>query len=449
MARLLTDPARRLPAAAPTAGSRTVRRGEARTIVTCRSVGPGVRHDLVNRDDLRGDRRCRAAGGRSAARDPRGRQFDDRDRRPPGTRGQHDPDHDPRRDAGGPPSRSGPPNRSGPPYRSGPPNRTGPRDRGAPPSASGRPPFQSGRPDRGGPPGSPPFRRPAYGQPTRSIPPGPSRPPSRPWPRPGFEPAPWPRPDAGLPAPDLLGPDEELVAGRRPVEEVFAAGRTAHRLLVVPQRRSALEQLVLHATRLRIPIVEVEGGSLTAIAGFDGHQGVALVVEPRRFATLGDILARAEERDEPPFVLVLDSLEDPQNVGTLLRTAEASGVHGVVFPTRRQAPLSPAAVKASAGATEHLLLCPVDDLAGTLADLHVRGLRDRRRRGGRSADRPPDRPPRTAGDRHRQRGPGTGSGHPTTVRPVHADPDARGDRLAQCGSRGLGPAVRGGRAARS
>jgi 23S rRNA (guanosine2251-2'-O)-methyltransferase len=178
-----------------------------------------------------------------------------------------------------------------------------------------------------------------------------------------------------LPPPDLLGPDEELVAGRRPVEEVFAAGRTAHRLLVVPQRRSALEQLVLHATRLRIPIVEVEGGSLTAIAGFDGHQGVALVVEPRRFATIGDILERAAERDEPPFILVLDSLEDPQNVGTLLRSAEAAGVHGIVFPTRRQAPLSPAAVKASAGAVEHLLLSPVDDLSGALADLHARGLR--------------------------------------------------------------------------
>ena len=143
----------------------------------------------------------------------------------------------------------------------------------------------------------------------------------------------------------------------------------------MPQRRNALEQLVLHATRLRIPIVEVEGGSLTAIAGFDGHQGVALVVEPRRFATLDDILARAANADEPPFVLVLDSLEDPQNVGTLLRSAEAAGVHGVVFPTRRQAPLSPAAVKASAGAVEHLLLCPVDDLAGALADLHAHGLR--------------------------------------------------------------------------
>ena len=165
------------------------------------------------------------------------------------------------------------------------------------------------------------------------------------------------------------------MAGRRPVEEVFAAGRAAHRLLVVPQRRNALEQLVLHATRLRIPIVEVEGGSLTALAGFDGHQGIALVVEPRRFASVDDVLQRAADRGEPPFVLVLDSLEDPQNVGTLLRSAEAAGIHGIVFPTRRQAPLSPAAVKASAGAVEHLLLCPVDDLAGALADLHVRGLR--------------------------------------------------------------------------
>jgi 23S rRNA (guanosine2251-2'-O)-methyltransferase len=165
------------------------------------------------------------------------------------------------------------------------------------------------------------------------------------------------------------------VAGRRPVEEAFVARRPAIRLLVVPQRRQALERLVLHATNLRIPIVEVEGGTLTAVAGFDGHQGIALVVGPRRFASLDEILARAIERAEPPFVLVLDSLEDPQNVGTLLRSAEAAGVHGIVFPTHRQAPLSPSAIKASAGAVEHLLLCPVDDLPGALSDLRIRGLR--------------------------------------------------------------------------
>ncbi|TMC66110.1 MAG: hypothetical protein E6J17_00925, partial [Chloroflexi bacterium] len=169
---------------------------------------------------------------------------------------------------------------------------------------------------------------------------------------PGREPPGRERPDWARREPPVdlepLGPDEEVVAGRRPVEEAFAARRSAIRLLVTPQRRAALERIVLHATSLRIPIVEVDGGTLTSFAGFDGHQGVALVV---------------------------GRLEDPQNVGTLLRSAEASGVHGVLFPTHRQAPLTPAAVKASAGAVEHLLLVPVDDLAGALTDLHVRGIR--------------------------------------------------------------------------
>ncbi|HEX7498082.1 MAG TPA: 23S rRNA (guanosine(2251)-2'-O)-methyltransferase RlmB [Candidatus Limnocylindrales bacterium] len=193
--------------------------------------------------------------------------------------------------------------------------------------------------------------------------------------RPGTPvPASWVR-QLNPPPPGLLGEDEEILAGRHPVEEAFMAHRKAIRLLVVPQRRQALEKLVLHATNLRIPIVEVEGGTLTSLAGFDGHQGIALVTDKRQFSGLNDILARAIERKEAPFVLVLDSLEDPQNFGALLRTAEASGVHGVIYPTHRQAPLSAAAVKASAGAVEHLLLVPVDDLAEALTDLHIRGLR--------------------------------------------------------------------------
>jgi 23S rRNA (guanosine2251-2'-O)-methyltransferase len=181
---------------------------------------------------------------------------------------------------------------------------------------------------------------------------------------------------------------------------------------VVPQRRQALEKLVLHATNLRIPIVEIEGGTLTSLAGFDGHQGIALVTDRRQFASLDDILARAIERHEPPFVLVLDSLEDPQNFGSLLRTAEASGVHGVVYPMHRQAPLSAAAIKASAGAVEHLLLVPVEDLAEVLTDLHIRGLRVV----------------------------GTDAEAPLTVRQA----DLRGPAAIVVGSegKGLGPAVR-------
>ena len=124
----------------------------------------------------------------------------------------------------------------------------------------------------------------------------------------------------------LVGEDEELIAGRRPVEEAFAARREAVRLLIVPSDAPPSMPLALHATTLRIPVVEVEGGSLTALAGFDGHQGVALVAEPRRPADhRRRPRARAAQRDEPPFVLVLDSLEDPQNFGTLLRSAEACG----------------------------------------------------------------------------------------------------------------------------
>jgi 23S rRNA (guanosine2251-2'-O)-methyltransferase len=174
---------------------------------------------------------------------------------------------------------------------------------------------------------------------------------------------------------DLVGDGDELVAGRRPVEEAFAAGRDARRLLVVPQRRAALESLVTHATRANVPVVEVEGGTLTSLAGFDGHQGVALVVGPRRWASLDEVLARALERAEPPFVLALDSIEDPRNLGALLRSAEAAGVHGVLLPTRRAAPLTAVAVKASAGASEHLLIVAVDDLAEALGELHARGIR--------------------------------------------------------------------------
>ncbi len=143
----------------------------------------------------------------------------------------------------------------------------------------------------------------------------------------------------------------------------------------MPERRAALDAIAIHATTLRIPVVEVEGGTLTALCGFDGHQGVALVAKPRPPADPATILARARERNEAPFILVIDSLEDPQNFGTLLRSAEAVGAHGVIYPTRRAAPLSPSAIKASAGATEHLVLAAVEDLAGTLADLHGQGVR--------------------------------------------------------------------------
>ena len=261
--------------------------------------------------------------------------------------------------------------------RGGPP---GPDDRGrgGPPpggyrgqGGGGAPRRYEGGYRRGGPPGrSGGGQRPSG--PDRGRPgPGDRRDRGAPYQRPGPPP-----PMRRGPSPsELLAQGEEVVAGRRPVEEAFAARRAALRLLVVPERRDALDQLVLHATTLRIPVVEVEGGTITAVSGFDGHQGIALVVEPRVWATVDEVMAAARAAGEPPFILVLDHLEDPQNVGTLLRTAEATAIHGVIFPTRGSAPFSPAAIKASSGAIEHMRLVPTTDLAGTLVDLHARGVR--------------------------------------------------------------------------
>jgi len=173
----------------------------------------------------------------------------------------------------------------------------------------------------------------------------------------------------------MVGPEHEVIAGRRPVEEAFAARREAVRLLVVPQRRDALQQMVLHATALRIPIIEVEGALIGQLSGFDGHQGVALVVKRRPEAAPEDLLARAVARGEPPFLLALDGVEDPQNFGSLIRSAEAVGVHGLLIGSKGAAPLSPAAIKASAGAVEHLLVARVDNLADELTALRLRGIR--------------------------------------------------------------------------
>jgi 23S rRNA (guanosine2251-2'-O)-methyltransferase len=169
----------------------------------------------------------------------------------------------------------------------------------------------------------------------------------------------------------------EWIGGRRPVLEALAAGREAHRLLVSATARPSPElKAVLAAAReASVPVERMPGDRLARLAGFEGHQGVLLEVGERRWADLEEILGRAAAGGHEPFVLVLEHLQDPTNFGTLLRAAEAAGVDGVIFPERGAAPLSAAAVKASAGASEHLLLAQVESLGHVLAQLSERGLR--------------------------------------------------------------------------
>jgi 23S rRNA (guanosine2251-2'-O)-methyltransferase len=169
----------------------------------------------------------------------------------------------------------------------------------------------------------------------------------------------------------------EWIGGRRPVAEALAAGRPAHRLLISSSTRPnpELDAILAAVRQAGVPIQTVAADRLARTAGFDGHQGVLLEVAERRWADLPDILARAEARGADPFVLVLEHLQDPTNFGTLLRSAEAAGVDGLIFPERGAAPLTAAAVKASAGATEHLLLARVESLGETIHELKQRGLR--------------------------------------------------------------------------
>jgi 23S rRNA (guanosine2251-2'-O)-methyltransferase len=157
----------------------------------------------------------------------------------------------------------------------------------------------------------------------------------------------------------------------------LTAGRESHRLLISASARPSreLRQITDAARRARLPVDRVPADRLTRIAGFDGHQGILLEVTERRWADVGEILAHARSGGRVPFVLVLEHLQDPTNFGTLLRSAEAAGVDGVVFPERGAAPLSAAAVKASAGASEHLLIGRLPTIGEAIHELKAAGLR--------------------------------------------------------------------------
>jgi len=169
----------------------------------------------------------------------------------------------------------------------------------------------------------------------------------------------------------------DWIGGRRPVVEALAAGRKASRLLVSSSARPnpELKAILAAARAASVPVETVPGDRLARLAGFDGHQGVLLEVVERRFADLAEMLAHAATAARDPLVLVLENLQDPTNFGTLLRSAEAAGVDGVIFQRPLRPGASAFAVKASAGASEHLMLARVESLGQALRDLQAAGLR--------------------------------------------------------------------------
>lgn len=167
----------------------------------------------------------------------------------------------------------------------------------------------------------------------------------------------------------------EFLYGRHAVHEALRAGRRRiYRLLISEgaEPRPILEELSALATVRGIPILYVPRARLDAIA--DGHQGVVAEADPYPYADFEQAWAESVRRPDPPFWLALDCLQDPQNFGTLLRAAEAVGVHAVLFPEHRSARVTPAVVNASAGAVEHLWIVQVTNLARALERLKERGV---------------------------------------------------------------------------
>jgi 23S rRNA (guanosine2251-2'-O)-methyltransferase len=164
----------------------------------------------------------------------------------------------------------------------------------------------------------------------------------------------------------------DLLYGRNAVREALRTERRIHRLLIA-EGAHGLDEHIAAARERRIPVQFGPRQTLDQWVGAH-HQGIAAEADPFRYATLDEILGMAQERGEPPFILVLDSLQDPQNFGTLLRTALASGVHGVVIPEHRAVGVTPGVSNASAGAVEHLAVARVTNLARTLRALKEAGL---------------------------------------------------------------------------
>lgn len=168
---------------------------------------------------------------------------------------------------------------------------------------------------------------------------------------------------------------EGIIAGRNPVAEAIRSGRAIDSILVAHGARTgAIVGILAKAKEKHITVKEVDAKKLDYLCANAHHQGIAAVAAVVEYKELDDIFALAESRNEPPFIVVLDEIEDPHNLGAIIRTAECAGAHGVIIPNRRSAGLSFTVGKVSAGAVEYVPVVRVPNIPSVLDTLKERGL---------------------------------------------------------------------------
>ncbi|MFD0675027.1 23S rRNA (guanosine(2251)-2'-O)-methyltransferase RlmB [Cohnella sp. GCM10027633] len=166
-----------------------------------------------------------------------------------------------------------------------------------------------------------------------------------------------------------------MIAGKHPVLEAMKAGRALNKIFLFNQAQKHLIQPIMEEAKARGIVVQmVDKRKLDQLAPDMQHQGVVAQAAPIAYAEVEDLLALAAERGEPPFIVLLDEIEDPHNLGSILRTADCTGVHGVIVPKRRSAGLTAVVAKTSAGAVEYVRVARVSNLVQTMEKLKEAGL---------------------------------------------------------------------------
>jgi 23S rRNA (guanosine2251-2'-O)-methyltransferase len=172
-----------------------------------------------------------------------------------------------------------------------------------------------------------------------------------------------------------MSEEQEFIAGRNSVLEALKSGRPVNKVLVAKgERQGSLREIVGQAKTRGLIVQEVDAAKLTDLTGGLRHQGVVAMVPPVAYAEVEDILAKARSLGEPPFIVLLDELEDPHNLGAILRTCDAAGAHGVLIPKRRSAPLSAVVAKTSAGAVEYVPVARIGNVVQAIEALKKEGL---------------------------------------------------------------------------
>jgi 23S rRNA (guanosine2251-2'-O)-methyltransferase len=168
---------------------------------------------------------------------------------------------------------------------------------------------------------------------------------------------------------------ENIIVGRNPILEALKAGAPLEKIFVLYGVQGGSLGKILHLAKQQgVPCVDVDRQKFRELVGDAAAQGVAALVGSKSYVDLDEILMIAAKRKEPSFVLVLDGIEDPQNLGALIRTAECAGVHGVVIPKHHAASVSSAVGKASAGASEHMPVAKVTNVVACLEELKKKGV---------------------------------------------------------------------------